>query len=177
MEKRNRKHYIGAFLIFVLALLFVVVSCYYIKIKSSPREEIAELVHTYLETCIECGYGVESSKYMHFEDDFKKQAYIDSGNYLYEYQILNMRGINNNLYEIELLVKSETSKQYYGNQFEHVWNFVCRINGKWYYLNGISHIPHDLREGLDESRYKINDPLVVPDADIIQSPVIGDGSK
>ncbi len=136
--------------------------------------EVTELVHTYLETCKEKGNSTEAAAYMHFEDDFILQAYLDSGDRLLEYQVEGIRKINEDLYEVELLCKSQSQGWRGNDQMRQAWNFVCRIDGKWYYLNGVRHIPAELRSGLNEDRYVYNDTRIVPAEDVIREPIAFD---
>jgi len=164
MLKGKRKSVlIGICLCLAVLLLFI---CLSQKSQTVPSE-VVDLVHTYLETCTAENNSLKAVQYMHFEDEFIRQAYIDAADVLLEYQIQGITEINKSLYEVELLIKSQNNVFRNGDQFKHAWNFVCQIDGKWYYLNGIRHIPQNLRDGLNEEKYVNTNPNAVPVDDVM----------
>ena len=128
--------------------------------------DVLNLIENYLEAYKQ-GTSV-SIVFMHFEDDFNRSAYSDSNDYLIDYKIESIERINRNLYEVRLLIMSELTRNYFGDEPQLVYNFVCRIHGKWWYINGIRHIPPNLRSGLDDSIYEYLDPKIVDPEDIIK---------
>lgn len=110
----------------------------------------------------------ESVKYMNFEDDFLKSAYIDSNDKLLDYKIENVEKINDNLYSIEISAKTESSKFYSGETYQKAFNFVGYIDGKWKYMNGVSEIPDNIRDNLNVDDFKKNDENIVNQQDIVE---------
>mgnify|MGYP000044978378 FL=1 len=49
----------------------------------------------------------------------------------------------------------------FGDTWETVYNFLGLIDGKWYYIGNVRHIPEDLRSNLDPSKYQYDDPNVL----------------
>ncbi len=124
------------------------------SIPTDLPKEVQSLVKDYMHASIK---GTKySAQYVHFEDDSIREAHLNAGNKLFEYDIESVEKINQNLYAFTILMKSELSVQYqyHGDDYQRVYNFVGNIDGKWCYITGISAIPADLRENLDESKYK-----------------------
>lgn len=88
-------------------------------------------------------------QYVHFENAFKKQAFLDSGEEMTDYIIESTEKVNANLYAVTVLVKTDLS----GDAYNRAYNFGAYIDGGWYYINGVGNIPDDLKENLDESKY------------------------
>lgn len=131
----------------------------------SVPDEVSAVVDDYMEAYKE---GVEaSSQYMHFEDEFIKSAYIASGDRLIDYQIKRIERVNDNLYAFTMLMKSEQTPFYSKEEYECVYNFVGKIDGRWWYINGIAHIPPDIQDGLDASKYTYQDENIVPYDDVL----------
>lgn len=91
----------------------------------------------------------ELMQYVHFENAFKKQAFLDSGEEVFDYIIESSEEVNANLFAFTVLVKSNVS----GDGYERAYNFAAYIDGGWYYINGVGNIPDELKENLDESKY------------------------
>ena len=128
--------------------------------------EISAVVETYMEAYKD---GTENSaEYAHFEDEFIRTAYIASGDKLLDYKIESAEKINNSLYCFSILVKTEQTPYYSDDEYELVYNFVTLIHGKWYFLNGISHIPSENQDNLDKSKYQYNKENSVDSGDVIQ---------
>lgn len=115
-------------------------------------QEARTCVEAYLEA-YQRGGTPESVKYMHFEDDFVRTAYIDTHNKLVDYTIEDIEKINDDLYAMTLQMKSEQSILVYGDIFRTIYNFVARIDGQWYYIGNVVHIPEKLQENLDVEKY------------------------
>lgn len=109
----------------------------------------------------------KAAEYIHFEDEFKKSAYILSGDRLLAYKIESAEKINDNLYGFVILVKTEQTEFYSGDVYERVYNFVARIQDKWCFLNGVSNIPTELRDNLDVKKYTYIDENIVDSGDIV----------
>ncbi len=132
--------------------------------KVAPRE-VMECVDAYMDA-----YRIgtsESVKHMYFRDDFIREAYIATNDRLLDFQLEGVERINADLYELDVRVKSEQGVYRSGDAYEQVFNFVARVDGQWRYLNGVGHIPDDLKENLDESKYIITGDNVVNPADIV----------
>ena len=129
-------------------------------------KEARECVETFLEA-YQQGGTPESVKYMHFEDDFRRTAYIDTHNRLVDYKIEDVEKVNDNLYVLTLQMKSEQSILIHGDIFRTIHNFVVRIDGKWYYIAGVGSIPKDLRENLDVDKYTPKGDNIVDVNDVL----------
>lgn len=130
-------------------------------------KEVTQLLEDFM-----CAYmlGTEYSiAYMHFEDEFMQQAYLSSHSHLLDYRVESIEQINENLFVFTLWMRSLNSALYHRDAFQKIYNFACRIDGEWFYLNGLQHIPQDQRENLDESRYTYDDSSIVPYEDVIGS--------
>lgn len=128
-------------------------------------DEVMSLVEQYMDA-YKSGTA-ESVAYMHFESEFIRSAYIDSGDKLIDYKLESTEKINDNLYSVTLLVKSESSIMYFGNEYQRVYNFTARIENEWYYINGVSNIPPALQENLDVSKYTYEGENIVDPDDIV----------
>ena len=104
-----------------------------------------------------------ATEYVHFEDEFDRLAYIDSGDELLDYRVESVEKINDRLYELVFLYKSEQSVEMCGDEFQTAYNFVVNIDGEWKYVNGYRGIPEDLRENLDPEKYRYRGEDVIDD--------------
>jgi len=128
-------------------------------------DDVATLIEKYMNAYRRG--TTESADYIHFEDEFKKSAYITSADKLLDYKLESTEKINDNLYALVVLVKTEHSTFYSGDVYNRVWNFAARIDGNWYYLNGVSNVPTELQDNLDKSKYTYNDENIVEPGDIV----------
>ena len=128
-------------------------------------DEVMSLVEQYMDA-YKSGTA-ESVAYMHFESEFIRSAYIDSGDKLIDYKLESTEKINDNLYSVTLLVKSESSIMYFGDEYQRVYNFTARIENEWYYINGVSNIPPALQENLDVNKYTYEGENIVDPDDIV----------
>ncbi len=126
--------------------------------------EVTRLLEEYLLANM---LGVEYSvEYMYFENDFIHQAYIDTHDHLLDFQLKNIERINDYLYAVTLWVKSRNDVFRDGDKFREVYNFICCIDDKWFYINGMSNIPEYLQENLDKTQYTYDDPKIIPHEDV-----------
>lgn len=110
-------------------------------------EEVTTLIESYMNA-----YKIstkESAQYAHFESDFKKQVYIDSGDRIFDYKIESAQKISDDLFALTILLKTKQDADHY----LRVYNFVARINNIWYYINGVGNIPQELKANLNEEAY------------------------
>ena len=84
-----------------------------------------------------------------------------------DYKIEDIEKVNDHLYAITVQTKTNTSVLHHGDEFEIVYNFVGNIDGKWYFMNGISHIPASIRDNLDPNKYTYDDDRIVNKEDVI----------
>ena len=115
--------------------------------KVDVPEEVSTLVDTYMKA-YKIGTG-ESVRYAHFESDFKKEAYLESGDKLLDYKIESTEKINDSLFAFTILAKTTQTD----NSYLRVYNFVAQIDNSWYFINGVGNIPQDLKDNLDEEKY------------------------
>lgn len=99
-------------------------------------------------------------QYMHFENDTEVNAYINCGAVLLDYRVLKVEEVNPCLYALKLQMSSSQTLLF-GDTWETVYNFLGLIDGKWYYIGNVRHIPEDLRSNLDPSKYQYDDPNVL----------------
>lgn len=122
-------------------------------------EEVSALLENYFAALKE---GADKAvEYAHFEDDFTREAYVDSGSYLIDYEIEDAEKVNENLYAFTILSKTNTSVLYQGDEPMRVYNFVGKVDGNWYFMNGVAHVPEDIQENFDPSKYLYNDDNIV----------------
>ena len=128
-------------------------------------DEINNLVEDYMTAYKE---GTEKAvELMHFNNKFKREAYIATGDRLLDYNIQGIEKINDSLYAVSALVKTKQTILYNGDDFELVYNFVAKIDGQWKYINGLSNVPEELRENLDPSKYTYQGENILGSEDII----------
>lgn len=158
----------------LLALLicFLLVSiCIYLarqqrqNIQQIP-EEISTLIESYM-TAYKRGTK-ESVEYMHFEDDFRRSAYIKSGDMLIAYEIKDVEKINDNLYVLTALMKTRSTMFHLGDKYNEVYNFVVQIDGNWFYTNGIANIPSKLQTNLDINNYTYSGDDIISRDDVLE---------
>lgn len=127
--------------------------------------EALDLINNYMSAFKK---GTDKSvEYIYMEDEFKRSAYINSGDMLIDYKIESFEKINDNLYGLVVLTKTEQSMITFGDVYRSVFNFVGYIDGKWRYINGVANIPTDIQENLDVNKYKYNDDRIVGAEDIV----------
>ena len=127
----------------------------------TEKAEVPEDVLTFVETVMEA-YKIDPSeaiKYKHYEHEVLIQYDLEANDKLIDYEIENAEMINENLTALTMQIKSE---QIYG-EYRQVYNFVVRIDGELYYIGNVSEIPPELKENLDESKYRYEDDLGIPD--------------
>lgn len=128
-------------------------------------DEVCDLIHNYMSAYKE---GTDKSvEYIYMEDEFKRSAYINSGDKLVDYKIESFEKINDNLYGLVVLSKTTQSMMRFGDGYRSVFNFVAYINGEWRYINGVNNIPDDIRDNLDVNRYTYSDDNIVDAEDIV----------
>lgn len=121
--------------------------------------DITNLIEEYLAAYRE---GTDKSvEFTYFNDEFRKEAYIVSGDKLLDYEIQSIERINDNLFAISILVKTTQTECYMGDDLQLVYNFAAKIDGQWKYINGVSNIPEDLRENLIVEKYTYQSENIV----------------
>lgn len=121
--------------------------------------EITRLIEDYMTAY---KTGTEAAvEFTYFNDDFRRQAYIDSGDYLIDYEVKSIVKVNENLYAISVLVKTAQTESNSGDGMELVYNFAVKVDGNWKYVNGVSNIPESDRINLDVSQYTYDDENIV----------------
>ena len=99
----------------------------------------------------------EAVAFAHFEDEFIRTAYLNTDDKLIDYEIENMEMVNDSLVALTVLLKSTQTIRHWGDDFHRVYNFLVKIEDEWYFVNGISHIPPSIQDGLDISKYTYAD--------------------
>ena len=128
-------------------------------------DEVMSLLERYMDAYK--NGTTESVCYMHFENEFTRTAYIDSGDKLIDYKIEATEKINDNLYCFTLMAKTQLMAFQFGDDYQRVYNFAAQIGDEWYYINGVSNIPPAVQDNLDISKYTNADENIVDPDDII----------
>lgn len=168
MSKRANKQKYFLFMGIISIIIAIAIICIAGKERkqnTNVPNEVASLVENYFNAYKN---GTEESVvYAYFESDFIRSAYVDSGDKLIDYKIEKVEKINNDLYCYTLLVKTKTSTFYFGDAYQQAYNFVGRIDNKWYYINSVSNIPAEIQTNLDMSKYTYTDENIVDPGDIV----------
>ena len=128
-------------------------------------EEVSALIESYMAAY---QIGTEKSvEYMHFEDDFIRSVYMASGDRLIAYEMESAEKINDKLYALTILVKTNSTVFHFGDEYQRIYNFVAQIDGEWFYLNGVTNIPSDLQDNLTAENYGYNDDNIVDQDDVL----------
>ena len=109
----------------------------------------------------------KSVEYAHFESDFLREAYAESGDKLLDYRIESVKKISDTLFALTVMSKTEGSTFHNGDIYQLSYNFVTLIDGKWHYIINVSQIPAYLKENLDESEYTYDDENIVNPIDVV----------
>lgn len=108
----------------------------------------------------------EAVAFAHFEDEFIRTAYLNADDKLIDYEIENMEMVNDSLVSLTVLLKSTQTIRRRGDDFQRVYNFLVKIEDEWYFVNGISHIPPSIQDGLDISKYTYADEDMIAHDDV-----------
>jgi len=108
---------------------------------------------------------------MHFEDDWTEKVYLESNNKLLDCRIESTEIVNSNLIALTIQVRTrvsdETGRTQGDGTYEIVYNFAALIEGEWRFINGVRHIPEDLKDNFDESKYSYDDTNIVAPDDVL----------
>ncbi len=125
----------------------------------------AEKVYTaYLEAC---KVSAEAPlQYCHYEHEILRgyAEEIGEGQLVEEYRILDRNKINEDLYVFTVEFRSRSGRESTGYQF------VGKIDGKYYVMLGTTEIPAELQEGLNVDDYTYYKENTLPIEDIIGEP-------
>lgn len=155
-----RKNMVVAILIAIVAVVFAGCSHYQTNPFGLP-DEVYQLVNDYWNAVdTDPEMAVE---YLHFEDPTFRDLYLEAGKDESPHQIESAEKINDNLYGITVVMNDKNP--FIGTY--RAYNFTARIDGKWWYINNISHIPANLRENVDPAKYKYDDEIFM-DVDDLQ---------
>lgn len=91
----------------------------------------------------------ESARYAHFRNDEIKAAYVNAGTILYDYRVEDITRINDKLFALTILVKTNRT----ADSYMRVYNFLGYIDDGWYFINGIGNVPDEICENLDRGGY------------------------
>lgn len=113
---------------------------------------------SYMEAC-KTEESADTIKYIHFEKDDNRQAYIDSGEYsmIDEYEIESIEQINDNLFAITFTASTQMQPDISRTYF----NFVGNIDNQIYVMTGVNEIPESISENLDKSEFVYSDPDII----------------
>ena len=141
--------------------------------RGNETKKIPDEAQALVEACMDTQkLGVhESIKYMHFEDDWTENVYLESKNKLLDYTIENTEIVNDKLIALTIQVRSmvsdETGRTQGEGTYETVYNFAAMIEGEWRFINGVRHIPAELKDNFDESKYSYSDTNIVAPSDVL----------
>ena len=156
----------------IVASVVIIASCS-INQKASEMNKIPDEVQALVEAYMDAKkIGVsESAKYMHFEDDWTENVYLESNDQLLDYKIESTEIVNNNLValtiQVRTMVSDETGRTRGEGTYETVYNFVALIEGEWRFINGVRHIPANLKNNFNESKYSYSDTNIVDYNDVL----------
>lgn len=91
----------------------------------------------------------EAAQFAHFKNDQIKATYMNAGTILYDYRIEEISRINEDLFALTVLVKTNRT----GESYMRVYNFLGRIEDSWWFINGVGNIPDDIKQNLDIETY------------------------
>lgn len=122
------------------------------------EQSAEEYFVNYMEAC-ETEESTDTVKYLHFEQDVNRQAYIDSGEYsmIAEYEIESIKQINENLFAITFTASTQMQPDISRTYF----NFVGNIDNQIYVMTGVNEIPENISESLDKSEFVYSDPDII----------------
>lgn len=137
--------------VFKICLLLVIIALGVFALSISQRNSLPEDVQALVDQYMEAyKFGTkEAAQYAHFESELIRVAYLDAATILIDYRLESTERVNDDLYALTVLVKTN----YTGNAYLRVYNFVGYVEGQWRYMNGIGNIPEGIRDNLDEDRY------------------------
>lgn len=167
-----KKRYFGSAVVSML-LVIGLMCAVCVHIRSSQQagqnvqlpDEVSALIENYMAAYQN---GTEGSvEYMYFEDDLRRSAYMASGDKLIAYKMEGAEKINDKLYALTLLVKTNSTVFHFGDEYQRIYNFAAQIDGKWFYLNGVANIPSDIRDNLNVNDYSYNDENIVDQDDVL----------
>ncbi len=151
--------------LFIIAVCILFVVLFHSNTNTSELPEEASLVlENYMEEYKKgTPYAVE---YAHFENEFIREAYIQSGDKMLDYNIESIEKINEYLYALTILIKTEQSILHQGDEYARAYNFMALIDDRWYFLNGVDNIPMNIQTNLDYSQYEYYHEDIVPVEDV-----------
>lgn len=91
----------------------------------------------------------EAVQYAHFKNEEIKEAYLNAGTILYDYRIEDITRINDNLFALTVLVKTNRTS----DSYMRVYNFLGYIDGSWRFMNGIGNVPDEISDNLERDAY------------------------
>lgn len=117
-----------------------------------------EFFVNYMKAC-ETEESPDTVKYIHFEQDINRQAYIASGKYsmIDEYAIDSIKQINENLFAITFTASTQMQPDISRTYF----NFVGNIDDQIYVMTGVNEIPESISDNLDKSEFVYSDPDII----------------
>jgi len=91
----------------------------------------------------------EAAQFAYFKNDQIKTTYMNAGTILYDYRIEEISRINDDLFALTVLVKTNRT----GESYMRVYNFLGRIDNSWRFINGVGNIPDEINQNLDIEAY------------------------
>lgn len=131
------------------------------------NNEFNIVLKNYMEAYKDGGTS-ESVVYTYFMDESKKKIYADTNDHLIDYKVEESEKINDDLYAYTILVQTEQLKELKlikEGEYLRIYNFVARIDGRLYYINGINNIPDNIKNDLDEEKYSYSNNETVFSSD------------
>lgn len=129
--------------------------------------EFAEAEKVYIAYLEASKISVEElMPYCHYEHEILRgyASEVGEGQLVGEYQILDKNKINDNLYVFKTNITTKNGEENTG------YNFVGKIDGKYYVMVNYFEVPEYLQEGLNTDDYTYYKENTLPIEDIIGEP-------
>lgn len=127
-------------------LILVLIGCNNTSNDTLPNEA-QTLVENYMNA-FKIGTK-DSAEYAYFRNEEIRDAYCNAATILIDYRIEKIEKINQNLYALTILNKTNMTEDAYLKAY----NFVGFIDGEWYFINGVGNIPESISENLNKEVY------------------------
>lgn len=145
MKKRKRTILIILLMVIVLAVVVgsVLTYTYNHKLPSAADDALTRYMEAFKNGT------KDASQYAHFKNEEVRETYEGAGTVLYDYRIEKITRINDKLFALTVLVKTNRTDEAY----MRVYNFVGYINDSWIFINGVGNIPEEICYNLNREAY------------------------
>lgn len=140
------KKHLPIFFVLSFVLIAAIIACSIIYSQKLPAKAEQTMTHYY--EAFKDGTK-ESEKYAYFINETKHDFYVNAAEYLLDYKIEAVKKLKSGFYELTVSIKTN----YSGESYEQITNFLAKIDGKWYVINGVGNLPEPLLSYLDKEKY------------------------